>query len=394
MNGNPLLQSLCDARFWRGSAPWVVALLLVANLGIARWSRTLAEARQRNLLAPGAEHGIRMQPSPAQGAVRYDQSVGENLGAYWPYIPDARRCRLVVLCGMSQMFAINERRPGDQTISEYLDDALAPTGTRVFGLAAPNLCNEEALLLLLAGIADAKARPQVFLYAVCFDKFRNVDLRPSYQVFLRDRPELMTLWEATAWRYAQRYPAAAAKMLATAKPATTENSKPDTLESRLRSRAARWLPMVRARGDLNAAFQILLYRARNRLLGITPTSKRPILASRYDLNCQLLGVMADVARQHGVQLATYVVPLNPQSENPYVAAEYTAFKRWYGEFTRSHRLRTANLEEVVPADEWGLFNGGPDFKHFKGSGHRRTAAALLAQFGDLLQTRPSAGTTP
>jgi hypothetical protein len=28
--------------------------------------------------------------------------------------------------------------------------------------------------------------------------------------------------------------------------------------------------------------------------------------------------------------------------------------------------------------------GGPDFKHFKGSGHRRTAAALIEHFGDRL----------
>ncbi len=386
---HPLLRCLRDRRLWRGSAPWVVVLLVLVNLGVWRWSRSLAAARQENLLAPGVQAGPRMRP-PSSGSVRYDESVGENVGAYWPYVPDARQCRLVTLCGMSQMFAVNERQPGDETISECLDDRLRPFGVRVFGLAAPNLCNEEALLLLLAAAAEAKTRPAVFVYAVCFDKFRNVDLRPGYRTFLQQRPELAALWSTTARRYADRYPAAAEKMLASVRPATAESERPDTLERRLRH-AAECLPMVRAKGDLNAAFQVLVYRLRNAVLGITPTSKRPILQARYDLNRQFLGLMAEVARQYGVQLATYVVPLNPHAENPYVPAEYAAFKHWYDEFTRTHGLPSANLEPLVPAEEWGLFNGGPDFKHFKGSGHRRTAEALADHFGDLFRGRASGG---
>jgi hypothetical protein len=387
MSGSPLLQVVRDPRLWRGSALGAVMLLVAANVAIDRWSRSLAAVRQENLLTSAGQPWAGMRPRSG-GAVRYDESVGENLEAYWPCLPDARKCRSVILCGMSQLYAVNERQTGDETISECLDDKLAPSGVRVFGLAAPNLCNEEALLLLLAAAAEAKTRPAVFVYAVCFDKFRNVDLRPGYRAFLHQRPELAALWSATARRYADRYPAAAEKMRSTAKPVAAESDRPDTLETRLR-RAAECLPMVRARGDLNAAFQMLIYRLRNAVLGITPTSKRPILQARYDLNRQFLGLMADVAQAYGVQLATYVVPLNPQAENPYVAAEYTAFKSWYDAFTHTHRLRSANLESLVPAEEWGLFNGGPDFKHFKGSAHRRTAEALLIHFGDLFRAERS-----
>jgi len=87
--------------------------------------------------------------------------------------------RLVVLSGMSQMYAINDPQEGDQTISEWLDDALSAQGARVWGMAAPNLSNEEALFQLVMLLQDPVTRPHSFIYGICFDKFRNIDLRPA-----------------------------------------------------------------------------------------------------------------------------------------------------------------------------------------------------------------------
>ena len=44
----------------------------------------------------------------------------------------------------------------------------------------------------------------------------------------------------------------------------------------------------------------------------------------------------------------------------------------------------ANLEGIVPRGDWGLFQGGPDFKHFKEEGHRLTSRAILDQFGSVI----------
>jgi hypothetical protein len=113
------------------------------------------------------------------------------------------------------------------------------------------------------------------------------------------------------------------------------------------------------------------------------------------LNREFLEVMALVAREHGVRLAVYVVPLNPLAETPYLPQEYEAFKHWLADFAAARRVPFANLEHTVPAGEWGLFAGGPDFKHFKGSGHRRTADALCAQFPTLLVApQPAASSSP
>jgi hypothetical protein len=53
----------------------------------------------------------------------------------------------------------------------------------------------------------------------------------------------------------------------------------------------------------------------------------------------------------------------------------------------------ANLENVVPSQDWGIWFEGPDFKHFKGAGHRRTAVKLLEEFGPVLTGTGVRGTS-
>jgi hypothetical protein len=284
------------------------------------------------------------------------------------------------------MYAINEKQPGDETISERMDDMLRSRGTRVFGLAAPNLSNEEALFLLLATLARPRTTPAVFIYALCFDKMRFVDLRPGYLGFLRQNPNVAALWAETATQYRARFPLAASKMEATLASLTQNDAEQErSLEHRLRERVGEVVPLVAMRKELNIYFLYgVLYETRNKLLGITNTSKRPMIAGRYALNQQFLLMMTDVARAHNIRLVTYINPLNPQADNPYVQDEYVAFKSWATAMADSTGTPFANLENVVPRQDWGLFMGGPDFKHFKGAGHLATARAVVSAFGPVL----------
>jgi lysophospholipase L1-like esterase len=149
------------------------------------------------------------------------------------------------------------------------------------------------------------------------------------------------------------------------------------------------IPVVGARHQLNLLLTYgLLYQARNTLLGITNTTKRPVIQGRYELNKQFLQMMIEIAQAHGVQFIMYINPLNPQADNPYVASEYAAFKDWAAATATAHKVPFANFENLVPKDAWGLFMGGPDFKHFSGEGHRLTAEAIAKEFGPVLTASP------
>lgn len=389
-----------DRRLWSGTPARTILILIAINLATVIWHDPIVMQRQQNLMIGGtviSGTALQVIQPESGGKVRYDHSVGEDLDAYWNYIPDARQEPLVVLAGMSQNYAVNDWRPGDKTIPEWLDDELVPRGTRAFGLAAPNLSTEEALFLLLATASDPRTHPDSFIYAVCFDKLRNIDVRPGYQQFLRERPALQQLWQHTAQTAALAHATASEKMLATlaglnevtnATPALTQTATHSLdFESSVQDRLGQLVPMFGVRKELNVGLQLRLYFARNALFGITPTSKRPMIASRYETNLDLLSLMADVAQHSHVQLILYVNPLNPVADNPYIPEEYAAFKTWISEFSSAHKIPYANFENIVPNDVWGEFMGEPDFKHFGAEGHRITAEAILQQFGGLIPNR-------
>ncbi len=378
----PLIALLRDRRVWLGSFGWVCLLLILTNLGVARF-RDQMEAEQRdNLLqhAPQLENS-----SEALAGVQYDLSTGNDLNRYWPAIPDATRQPLVIICGMSQMNAINEYQPGQKIIAELMDDELAPLGTRVFGLNAGNLCNEEALFLLQAAVTSPQTKPKVFIYAVCFDKFRNIDLRSGYRTFLLHHRDVGARLAETAVRAMESHPLAATKIQRTLSEIEAESKQvaDDNLESKLRKGLSDFLPLVAMRQQLNANVQTRLFFLRNWLFQIKPTSKRAIIEGRYRMNQEFFQEMIQLCRSHGVTFAAYVVPLNPQAENPYLPEQYAEFKRWIEEVCVREQVPFANFEDVVPAEHWGTYLGGPDFKHFKAEGHSLTARAVIDRFSSL-----------
>jgi len=381
-----VVRLLLDRRLWGGAGPACAVLLILANAYIARLERGFQEERRANLL---------MMTNPAEGSVatsRYDWSVGEDPGRYWAQIPDASQQPLVIVSGMSQMYAINDPQPGDEIIAEHLDDALSPHGVRAFGLAAPNMNNEEALLYFVATSFQAQTRPTSFVYGVCFDKFRNVDLRPGLMGLLRERPGLRDAWSAVCASRSIEYPMACAKMRTALEdtPGNGPGPREDDVEHRLRARLGLVVPMIGDGPDLNAKAQLDIFLFRNWLFRIKATSKRPLLESVYRLNQEFLGLMAEVAKERSVTLVLYVIPLNPGADNPYVSEQYLAFKSWLQGFASDRGLPFANLEGVVPHEDWGLSNGEPDFKHFRERGHELVANAILDRFGEILErARPA-----
>jgi hypothetical protein len=373
-----LLSLLRDRRLWRGPFVWTLLILLAMNplaSALLRW-------RERQVgIELAAQGRLAEDPATSKRPVRYDWSISDRFETFLHYIPDSRNTHLAILSGMSQMYTINDFHHGDQTISEWMDDALAPRGVRVFGLAAPNLSHEEALFLLIATSMKPQTHPEAFIFAVAFEKLREVDLRRQYLTVLRAHPELAAEWRKTAERYRTKYPLASAKMLATlAQQEQNDATDESTFEARLRQRVSRLAPLIGERHHLNAEMRIHLFGLRNALLGIRNTTKRPIIRDRYDTNREFLGMLVDVGRERGTDVLLYIVPFNPHAENPYIPEEYSAFKSWLTEFARATNTPLANLENAVPSSDWGLFLGGPDFKHFRGAGHRRTADALLQNF--------------
>jgi hypothetical protein len=354
----------------------VIAALVcfvVLNVALLPLKSYFDEQRRANLMQ--ADHS----QASANEVPRYDWSVGAEQQKFWKFIPDARQHRLVVLDGMSQMYAINEQQPGDRTISEILDDSLSAAGTRVFGIAAPNLNHEELLLQLHALTQSPASTPRLFVFGVCFDKMRNTEVRNSMLTAMGAQAPLASAWRASADSLQEEFPLLARQMMRSLDYSKTQDvvRLDQRVEAALVTALSRAVPLVAIRADLRTFVQTRVYLFRNWVFGIKTSTKRPILAAAYQLNQDALVAAMRFAKRHNIRVLLYVVPLNLGAEAPYVDSEYATFKQWL-EATAVHEgVAFANLESAVPDSSWGLLYGQPDFKHFKGDGHLATANALL-----------------
>ncbi|MEO7359777.1 MAG: hypothetical protein ABI120_05570 [Gemmatimonadaceae bacterium] len=351
------------------------ALLCFVALNLALYPLNSYFERQRRNNLMQSERAL----SGSQEIPRYDWSVGGEQQKYWAYMPDARQQPLVVLDGMSQIYAINEEQPGDRITSEILDDSLQGSGTRVFSIAAPNLNHEELLFHLHALTRDSATTPRLLVFGVCFDKMRNMEVRETMRDVLAEVPALDSAWRHSGDSLQAEFPELAKQMMRTLEGARSRQTLrfDQRVEQSLVNNVSEILPVVAIRSDLRTFLYERAYLLRNWMFGIKTSTKRPILADRYTLNQQALVAAVRYAKQHGMRVLLYVIPLNRSAETPYITEQYNGFKSWLQETAITERAAFADLDTAVPDASWGLLYGQPDFKHFKEAGHVATAKALL-----------------
>ncbi len=365
-------------------SPSKPAIAFIAAFVMAFAAINFAANQMATTLDANRESDLMLLRHRAGATPHYDWSCGEDLGSARHAIPDSRKAPLVLVTGMSQTYAINDAREGALPIPDRLDAALTARGVRAFGLVAPNLHNEEALLMLVATLARPETKPNAWLYGLCFDKLRNVDVRPAMLRFLVDNPEVQALWNHVCDEEAGAFPIACERIKSTSKRALDDQPASSTaigvLEEKTRSAADRALPLSRQRTSLSAAGQFKVYEFRNWLFRIRTTTERPILPARYQLNMEFLRLSVKLAKRNGVRPIFYVIPINPEAKAPYRPEEYAAFKQEVSTLAQAEQIAFANLEDAVPEGEWGLLYGQPDFKHFREAGHARLTDALMRAF--------------
>src|SRR5207245_1910559 len=144
---------------------------------------------------------------------------------------------------------------------------------------------------------------------------------------------------------------------------------------------ALWSARPEGRGQI----LIFLYKARNSVFGIKPTSSRKIIPGPFAKNWAALEEITSLAEQSGVQVFLYIVPLRNDVNIQYEPTEYAWFKEKFArDFGSRPSVKIANLESTVSNDQWGTkastsLDGEPeyDFMHFRAKGHEALADALF-----------------
>lgn len=281
--------------------------------------------------------------------------------------------------GNSQLHAINQPQEGDRTAPVLLAEHLRPLGIEVLGFSQPNASLQEHEVLF-EYLMEAY-RPDTLVLPLVFDDMREDHIRAEFRALYMDTRVRERLARRPVGDKIERESATA--HVAAGDTGRDNRESPlgpgvlqERVEENLNQALTGMFPLWERRGDARGRIALSLYHGRNTLLGIDPSTKRPVIRGPYQRNMESLANISRRAREKSVKVVFYIAPIRPDVEKPYVDEEYQAFKAETAALANGDSHTFLNLENLVPGPLWGSKNatklGGRkeiDFMHFQGAGH-------------------------
>lgn len=284
--------------------------------------------------------------------------------------------RSVLWLGNSQLHAINQAKPEDVPGSVMAAQGLRPHGVEFLTFSQPNANLAEHLILFEALSKDYSF--DMLLLPVVFDDMREQSLRPDIEKILID-PGVAAGLKATEF---------GRELLKNTKPAketemATLQERAENIITALLDECCDWEKLRKqARGNIG----LFLYRSRNYIFGIKPSSVRRMIPAAYRQNMAAYEAILASAREKDVRVLVYIPPLRSDVQPPYKIEEYIGFKGTIEASSAEYGANFINLENIVPGPLWGMkestsLGGQPeyDFMHFQEAGHALLAEHIVAE---------------
>jgi hypothetical protein len=312
-------------------------------------------------------------------------------GARWVYL------------GNSQISSMPGRLPGDLYVPGALEarlrGALGVVTVCPISLGGMNLAESFALLAVITERLP-EARP-VVVTSVALDQMRSVGLRDEVAREI-EAPQVKSPVRAFVEAAADLTEArrALAPFLQVARPGAPSapgragpaarvepSSAAERAEAALQAGAER-LPLFARREDIQRSLVIGYVTGRNRLLGISSASIRPLPESTYRQSLQLLELSIRYADARRVRLVVYIAPFRPRQPRPFPEATLVALRRDVKELCARYRATCLDYVDLLPDEVYSVYppgseglDGQPDFAHLTARGHEALAAQLFSDLG-------------
>lgn len=287
---------------------------------------------------------------------------------------------LIIWLGNSQLHAINQMKPDDQTAALIVNHEMMRKSTYVLTLSQPNANLQEHYVLYeyLTSILPVKT----IVLPVVFDDMRENGIRENLQAAFESEVVVKTLdttliGKGLVSNYGDQ-DSAGNDM------AALDGTVQDEVEAYLNDKFSEYSTVWNSRALFRGRIINSLYVFRNWVFGITPSSVRRMVPGRYVMNLQALEATLQSASDKSINVLLYIVPLRNDVKIPYDLNEYGRFKKDLSVMAKKYKVNFMNLEDLVPAEHWGKkdstsIGGGAelDFMHFQAGGHKLLADELL-----------------
>ena len=322
--------------------------------------------------------------------------ANEALDRERPVRPGVRQ---LLHLGNSQALAIMDRHPGDLTSPQWLQVLLGRRGSTAdvrLG-ALPNMTTEETLISAVAAVEDRPARADAIVSAVVLEEFRGVGSRAELKALARNartRAAIRGLLEANPDLSAA---ASALSWAATDQKApTSPNTWTSAIDDAVMAVASR-IPLVARRDRVRAYLVVKFLSTRNRLLGISSASARPVPDATFRTSIEMLELLLRYCRDRRVPLLLYLAPIRPLEPNPNLPRDVARFRREVPALCARYRVTCLDYVHLLPEKMWSDYDteddtataGQRDFAHFTGAAHKVLAESLIEHLSALLaEERP------
>ncbi|MFZ4689639.1 MAG: hypothetical protein ACOYLS_10425 [Polymorphobacter sp.] len=281
--------------------------------------------------------------------------------------------------GNSQLHAINQPAPSDETAPVLLARSQRPRGVEVQAMSFPNASFAEFYLAYL--LQKQQRRIDVLVVPLFLDDTREGKVRDILQ------PVALTPAINTVLRAVPAGRHILGELPKAETDATGAAAKDTSLQARSEAAITAALEACcgfqtmreQARGQI----EIQAYGLRNTIFGVTAQSIRPIIADSYDANMAALDAMFADAAAAGTHIIAYIPPIRQDVTTPYAPADYARFKAETRALAARHGAEFIDIDAIVPGPLWGTkastnLGGAPelDFMHFQEPGHIAVAARI------------------
>lgn len=205
--------------------------------------------------------------------------------------------RKALWLGNSQLHAVNQLRTGERNAPDLLAERLAGRSIDLITVSLGN-GNLQEHLVLFHYLLD-RIQSDTLILPVVFDDTREDGLRDDIAALSQDERLAQRLKESGIGR----------KLLDKAPSPAPLPSGEATPQERSEAWLNAWLdqhiPLWRARPEMRGDLFISLYKLRNTVFGITPSSKRKIIPGRYTNNMAAFETVLQTAANSGVRVLVY-----------------------------------------------------------------------------------------
>ncbi len=291
-----------------------------------------------------------------------------------------RSTRVVLWLGNSQLHEVNQWQKGQTNATPILFEQLRGHKLDLLTFSQPNASLQEHYVLF--EYLRQRLPLKVLILPVFLDDMREEGLRNEIAELARD-PSTAERLDRTD--LGKRLVAASRVTPVADDLSGITNTVQERVESQLNSWLSTNSYLWQIRPEIRGQILVGLYKLRNSIFGITPSTKRRMIPGRYRDNWSALTEILNGATSSGIQVVLYVPPVRSNDrEIPYDAKEYATFKSELAALANKFAVEYDNLEDLIPAPLWGTKESTNldqkqelDFMHFRFGGHQLIASKLI-----------------